>query len=139
MYYERQWRNLFSYKKLRCATPCFRTISFSIQVCFYQTSNAFYFEYWAHSHKTVKKFDKNKGKVTLNTFGHFAYFSSYLQKKLWMETRLSSIFKNANSITLAKIVLENHYKVAQDSRKGAIFKWSVHFSKIVQFYVTFNV
>ena len=56
-----------------------------------------------------------------------------------METRLCSIFKTKNAITLAKTVLESPSKLLQDLWKGVTFKRLVQFSKAVQFQVTFNI
>ena len=53
-----------------------------------------------------------------------------------METKLSSIFKTARAIMLAKTFLESPFNVLQGSWKWVIFKQSVEFLEAGQFQST---
>ena len=76
-------------KRFRLVTPCCAA-SFSIKAPFCKTNNIFYSlenQIWDKTKQWFWKYIKNKGKVTLESFPNFAYFSNYLHLKSFVWKR----------------------------------------------------
>ena len=114
--------------------------SFSIKTCFYGTSNFF-------TSNTRRIFTKrlavSESSVKIESRLHLTLrillsFSSYLQTRLSVETRLCNIFKTAIVTTLAKIILESHcnhcnYCHCKDSWNGKSWNNPYNFQRQLSF------
>ena len=60
-------------------------------------------------------------------------------KELYMETRLSNIFKTTNVTNLTKVILERPYKVLQVTFKWKTLNQPVYFLKALKFFPTFDI
>ena len=103
-------------------------VSFSIKARFHESNNIFYIKNLAKLHKSANRFwqnIRNKVDVTLNVGANLAYVRSFMQKRLFdqtkfcMKMRLCNTFKTRKLKTMAKTISQSRHKVLQDRIKTA--------------------